>query len=140
MAPERILLPMAALAALTFAVLLLIPYRRFKAGRQGQVRAEDFRYGESSRVPPAVSLPNRNLMNLLEMPLLFYVACLTAYVTRSGGDGLVALAWAYVALRAAHSAIHVTYNRVYHRLAAYAASNVVLLAFWIALFRSLVQR
>lgn len=57
----HILYPMMALVALTFAVLLLIPYRRFKAGREGRVTAE-------------VSLPNRNLINLLEMPVLFYAA------------------------------------------------------------------
>lgn len=31
-------------------------------------------------------------------------------------------------------------NNVFHRLGAYAASNVVLLVLWIALFRSLVAR
>jgi hypothetical protein len=98
------------------------------------VTANDFRYGESSRVPPEVSLPNRNLMNLLEMPVLFYVACLTAYLTRNAGDALLALAWAYVGLRVVHSAIHLTYNKVFHRLAAYAASNVVLAILWVRLF------
>lgn len=34
---------MTALAALTFAVLLLIPYARFKAARRGRVTAADFR-------------------------------------------------------------------------------------------------
>lgn len=48
----HILYPMMALVALTFAVLLLIPYQRFKAGREGRVSADDFRFGESSRVPP----------------------------------------------------------------------------------------
>lgn len=60
-----ILFPMAALATLTFAVLLLIPVRRFRAGFAGQIVADDFRYGESARVPPEVALPNRNMMNLL---------------------------------------------------------------------------
>jgi hypothetical protein len=44
---------------------------------------EDFKFGESARVPGNVSVPNRNLMNLLELPVLFYVACLTLYVTKS---------------------------------------------------------
>ena len=72
--PEKmsILFPMLALASLTFAVLLLIPVRRFRAGFAGQIVADDFRYGESARVPPEVALPNRNLMNLLELPVLFY--------------------------------------------------------------------
>jgi hypothetical protein len=131
MAPARILYPMAALAGLTFAVLLLIPYARFRAGARGQVTARDFRYGESASVPGEVSLPNRNLMNLLELPVLFYVGCLAFYVTGTVDTSAVVLAWAYVALRVVHSAIHLTYNRVFHRLSAFAASNVVLVALWI---------
>jgi hypothetical protein len=126
-----ILYPVAALAALTFVVLMIIPYVRFKAGFAGRVKVKDFRYGESVNVPGDVSLPNRNLMNLLEMPVLFYVVCLALYVTRTADAVALWLAWAYVALRAAHSLVHLTYNDVYHRLAMYAASNVVLLVLWV---------
>lgn len=132
-----ILFPVVALATLTFAVLLLIPVRRFRAGIAGQVRYDDFSYGESARVPPEVALPNRNMMNLLELPVLFYVACLTYYVTDRVNDAALALAWTYVALRAAHSAIHVTYNRVRHRLLAFAGSNIALIMLWTNLLRSL---
>ena len=132
-----IVFPMAALAALTFAVLLLIPVRRFRAGRAGQVAYDDFRYGESARVPPEVALPNRNLMNLLELPMLFYVACLAGYAADRVDAAALTLAWSYVGLRLAHSAIHLTYNRVRHRLLAFAASNVVLVMLWTNLLRAL---
>jgi len=133
----HILFPMMALATLTFAVLLLIPYRRFRAGIAGQITIDDFRYGESARVPPGVGLPNRNMMNLLELPVLFYVACLTYFVTDRIDDRALALAWAYVGLRIAHSAIHLTYNRVRDRLVAFAASNVVLIMLWTNLLRTI---
>lgn len=133
----QILHPMLALAALTFAVLLLIPVRRLRAGAAGQISYDDFKYGESARVPPEVSLPNRNMMNLLELPVLFYVACLTYYVTDRVNDTALALAWSYVGLRIAHSAIHVTYNRVRDRLMVFAASNVVLIMLWTNLLRTI---
>ena len=131
-----ILFPMVALATLTFAVLVLIPLRRFRAGSAGQIVFEDFRYGESERVPPEVRIPNRNMINLLELPVLFYVACLSYFVTERVDDGALTLAWVYVGLRIAHSAIHLTYNRVRHRLVAFAASNVVLVMFWTYLLRA----
>jgi len=130
-----ILFPMVALVTLTFAVLLLIPVRRFRAGIAGQIRYDDFQYGESARVPPEVSIPNRNMMNLLELPLLFYVACLTYLVIGKVDEFGLVLAWLYVALRLVHSAIHVTYNRVRHRLVAFALSNVVLVMLWTNLIR-----
>ena len=131
-----ILFPMIALATLTFAVLLLIPVRRFRAGIAGQIRYDDFRYGESERVPPEVSIPNRNMMNLLELPMLFYVACLVYLVIGRVDEYALALAWLYVALRVVHSAIHVTYNCVPHRVIAFGLSNVVLVMFWTNLIRA----
>jgi len=131
-----ILYPIVALATVTFGVLLLIPLRRFRAGMAGQVAFDDFRYGESARVPPEVALPNRNMMNLLELPVLFYVACLAYVVTDRVNDAALALAWSYVGLRLVHSAIHLTYNRVRHRLIMFAASNIVLVMLWTNLLRA----
>lgn len=130
MAQDSIFMPMGTLARLTLLVLVLIPLRRFRAGFAGQITAEDFRYGESARVPGAVSLPNRNYMNLLEMPLLFYVVCLMADAARRVDPVFLWLAWLYVALRVLHSLIHVTYNNVTHRLIFFTASNVVVIAMW----------
>ena len=126
--------PMGVLAFLTFGVLVLIPIRRFQAGARGEIVADDFKFGESAQVPGHVSIPNRNYMNLLELPMLFYVASLMFYVT-SKVDGLVlAVAWIYVALRIVHSIIHLTYNKVMHRLAPFALSNLVLVAYWMIFF------
>lgn len=128
-----ILYPVIAMAALTFIVLLLIPYQRFKAVIRKQVVADDFKFGESETVPPAVCIPNRNYMNLLELPLLFYVACLVMFVTQTVTPMAVGLAWAYVTLRSVHSLIHLTYNKVVHRLTFFALSNVALVVLWILL-------
>lgn len=99
---------MAGLVALTFAVLLLIPYARFKAARSGRVAADDFKFGESGSVPAEVTIPNRNLMNLLELPVLFYIACLTLYITKTVDVASLYLAWLYVVLRVCHSLVHLT--------------------------------
>ena len=119
--------------ALTFGVALLLLRARFRAAYRRQVTPGDFRYGESERVPAEARLPSRNLVNLLEMPVLFYVACVIQYAIGSVDGAALALAWAYVASRGVHSLIHLTYNNVFHRLAAFAAGYVVLLVIWIRL-------
>jgi hypothetical protein len=81
-------------------------------------------------VPAKVSIPNRVYMNLLEVPVLFYVACIVALVTHQVDDTLVTLAWIYVGLRVLHALIYLSYNQVTHRLAAFATSNFVLIAMW----------
>ena len=120
-----IFLPMCALVALTFAVLLLVPVARFRAAAQCK---------------GTVSLPNRNLMNLLELPFLFYVVCLGLYITLSVDALAVALAWLYFVLRLVHSLVHLTYNNVFHRLGAFTGSTVLLGALWVRFVVALVQR
>ena len=119
------------LAGLTLLVQALIPIARIRAGRRGEIRTADFKYGESSSVPSRVSIPNRNYMNLLEFPVLLYVGCILAYVATDVSPSMVMLAWVFVGLRALHSAIHLTYNRVSHRALTFAASNVVLVFLWV---------
>ena len=130
---------MAALVALTFGVAVLLLRARFRAAYRRQVTPGDFRYGESERVPSEARLPSRNFVNLLEMPVLFYVACVVLYVIGAVDAAGLALAWAYVACRALHSLIHLTYNNVFHRLAAFAAGYVVLLVIWIRLVLAVVK-
>ena len=123
-----ILAPVFALAVWTFLVLTLIPVTRFRAGFKREIRTDDFKFGESATVPDYVRLPNRNYMNLLELPQLFYVLCLMFYVTNTASSTVVNMAWLFVALRVIHSAVHLTYNNVMHRLVAFASSIFVLIA------------
>jgi hypothetical protein len=134
MAQDAIFWPMGALVLLTFIVLILIPIRRVRAGRAGQIVPDDFRYGESAKVPGHVALANRNYMNLLEMPVLFYVICLMLYVSGRVDATFLYLAWGYVALRAVHSLVHVSYNHVLHRLTVFTLSNFVIGAMWMLFF------
>jgi hypothetical protein len=126
--------PMGALAFLTFAVLILIPIRRFRAGAAGQIVRDDFKFGESANVPGHVSIPNRNYMNLLELPVLFYVGSLMFFVAGKVDAVVLGVAWLYVGLRIVHSLIHLTYNNVMHRLIPFATSNVVLTVYWALFF------
>jgi hypothetical protein len=128
--PIDILYPVFALAFWTFCVLLQVPIARFRAAFRREVKADDFKYGESAAVPAWVGLPNRNYMNLLELPVLFYAVCLIIQMQGMGTPTMVAVAWVYVALRVVHSLVHLTYNHVIHRLVVFSASNVVLLVLW----------
>jgi hypothetical protein len=139
MPQDAIFLPMGALALLTFLVLTLIPIRRFGAAFAGKVTPADFKLGESPQVPAHVALPNRNYMNLLELPLLFYVVCLMLHATGRVDQVFLSLAWTYVALRALHSAIHLTVNNLALRPAVFALSNLVLIAMWALFYWPLIE-
>lgn len=129
-----ILWPVGALAALTFFMLLAILVSRVQAGLSGKVSPRDFALGESERVPRHCRLINRNYSSLLELPVLFYVICILLVVAQAASHTQVILAWVYVGLRLVHSLIHTTINHVPMRLAAFAGSNIVLMAMWVLFF------
>lgn len=80
-----------------------------------------------AQLPERVSWKADNYNHLHEAPTLFYaVAILLAVIGH--GDGLNAtIAWAYVALRIAHSVVQATINKVALRFALFALSSVALM-------------
>ena len=135
-----IFLPMAALIALTFLVLFCLGILRMSGMVTGRLPTEHYRYFRSQDDPEPDYLRGftRNFINLLEVPVLVYSGCIVAYVTGQVDDLLVRLAWLFVAGRAVHSAIHLTYNHFWHRAAAFFVSSSFALAFWAVLTWRLV--
>jgi hypothetical protein len=130
---ESIFGPVGVLALWTLVVLAMTGTRRVRAAMAGRVPRHAFKLGESPEVPADLVLLNRNLMNLLEMPVLFYVACVVLYVTRHVDQGVLVAAWSYVGLRLAHSFVHLTTNRIIRRLVVFALGNIVLAGLWVCL-------
>jgi len=125
--------PVAALAFWTFLVLHVMGFSRVRAVARGRARISEFAYGETERVPERIRRANRNMINLLEVPLLFYVGSLFAINLSAVSTTLVVLAWVYFALRVLHSVIHLTTNNILHRASVFGASNLVVVAMWVAL-------
>lgn len=70
---------------------------------------------------------NNHLRNLFETPLLFYVLCITQYVTDQVTGWTVGLAWLYVLARLAHMFVHTRSNFVPLRMRLFASSMAILL-------------
>ncbi|MEJ6006948.1 MAPEG family protein [Paucibacter sp. AS339] len=83
--------------------------------------------------------PADNFRNLFEVPVLFYALAAVAVAIHQVPTWLVACAWVYVALRALHSFIHCSYNKVYHRLAVFLASFALLVGMWVCFFVSIAS-
>lgn len=123
--------PMIALASLTLIVLLIVPSLRIAAVQQGKAQIKDYRYGDTENVPIKARLANRNYINLLQMPVLFYVVCLMFFVTDTVTNSVLTLAWIFVASRLVHSMIHIGYNNITHRFMSFVISNLLLAGLWV---------
>jgi hypothetical protein len=124
---------MFAMVLITFGVLLTLFRSRVRAVRQGQVTTAYFKTYQGESEPDSTAKVARHFTNLFEAPTLFYVVCLAAMITHLTGLGMQLLAWAYVAARLAHAAVHLGSNRLRTRVRVYFLSWIVLLAMWIYL-------
>lgn len=129
----EILYPLFAMVLLTAVALFRLGYLRYRAVAGRQVDPAYYKTYQGNAEPDSIAATSRHVVNLFETPVLFYVAVLLAYQVGSTGAGLVALAWVYVALRAAHSWIHLTSNVVAWRFKVFIMSWLTLLCMWIVL-------
>lgn len=137
-AQTQIFLPALAMVALTFVVLGVMFRRRVAQMKRDRIHPQTVATSTAAAARYTDIAPADNFRNLFEMPVLFYVAILVAAQTGQTGPLVLGLAWAYVAARVAHSAIHCTYNKVMHRFRAFFASVFVLLALWAVLGYGLI--
>ena len=138
-APVQILYPSFAMFVLVSVVLLRMRSLRFAAVRGNTVPMGYYKTFQGAEEPEALRAISRNFSNLFEMPMLFYVGSLMAYVTGQVNVWILGLAWLYVALRYVHSYVHLTSNKVMVRFSFYFASNLALMLIWLILLVQLVM-
>lgn len=129
---DPIWLPCASMVGLT--VLIWV---KLYADRLGEMRARRIDPQALASARAAAGKLERtgaadNFRNLFEVPVLFYLLCVALALNGGSTPGFVTAAWVYVALRAVHSLIHVTYNRVVHRFLVYVTSTLLLFGMWAA--------
>ncbi|GAB2655911.1 MAPEG family protein [Arenimonas aestuarii] len=130
MESRDLLMPAFAMAALTFVVM-----GRMGAERLGQLARERIHpQAVATSAQMAARLKDSraadNFRNLFELPVLFYLALVVGVQMDLASPLTVGLAWAFVALRVVHSAIHCSYNKVRHRFLAYVSGGLVLVVLW----------
>ena len=137
---EAIFWPVIVLVGLTAVVWVLMYVRRLSEIRAARINPQSLATSETaSGILKNVSAAD-NFRSLLETPVLFYAVCICLAVADEVTTLQLVLAWIYVALRALHSLIHVTYNRVPHRFGVYTVSTLCVFAMWGLFAASLLLR
>jgi hypothetical protein len=127
---QAILIPLFIQVALTFALVVRMALMRRAALRSGAAR-------ESEVVNNPQNWPERSrqvanaFRNQFELPVLFYVLCILAIITRQADTLFVVLAWIFVLSRLVHAYIQTTYNRLAHRGLAFAVGCMTLMLMWL---------
>ncbi|MGQ0430744.1 MAG: MAPEG family protein [Gammaproteobacteria bacterium] len=120
-------------------LLTALVWAKLYVDRLGEMRAKGIAPQQLASTRAAAgelekTAASENFRNLFEVPVLFYALCIALAVTGGSTPGFVTAAWVYVGLRALHSLIHLTYNRVVHRFLVYVTSTLLLFGMWVAFF------
>ncbi len=131
----NIFMPVLAMMLLTMLVWITLLYRRLSTAMSNGIAADRLNTPEKVKelLPEKAMAPAYNLANLFELPILFYVLSVYLTVSHLVDSLFITCAWGFVGLRAAHSIIHCSYNKVMHRFAAYLLSSALL---WFMLLRA----
>lgn len=121
--------PMIAQTLLIFVVYVVVSNRRVGAVRRGDAKASDYRVPTVE--PQASATAIRSLANQFELPVLFYVVCLSLYVTNGANYIAVALAWIFVLARVVHAFIHLTSNELRLRRPIFVIGFAIVVGLWI---------
>ena len=122
--------PVFAMVALTFAVWLRLYLVRIPEMRRRRIHPQSVATSGLKAGAFEDTRASDNFINLFEVPVLFYVAAFTAVLLGLVTPVSLGLAWAYVALRAMHSGIQCSYNKVMHRFLVFSTSCLVLASLW----------
>lgn len=121
--------PVIIQAAITLFLYIPMSARRIASVKSGTAKASDYRL--VAKEPDDVRQMTRAIANQYETPILFYAVVVSSYVTQNSGTLMLALAWAYVALKCAHVYIQTTSNRLSYRRPIFTAAFVVLIIMWV---------
>jgi hypothetical protein len=133
-----ILWPVFVQAFATLALYIYMSRARVAAVVAGQVKASDYKYVENE--PEALRNITRAINNQYESPVLFYAACIIAYITATANIYVLVLAWVFAISKLAHMVLHATANRLRHRRPAFIVAFGSLVLLWVALAVSLAMK
>lgn len=136
--PVTILLPTLVVAALTFFAFI-----RMAAARGAAAKTMDpnfYRAQQGGVEPEAAVVAVRHYGNLLELPTLFYPACIALFALNAVSGWALIWAWGYVAARLVQSAVHLSYNNPAHRGLSFVLGLLFVLALWVTLALAVFAR
>ena len=130
MSVESILAPLFVEVALIFCLLFYTGGARYASLRRGDVRMAQVALDQNNWPPRVVQLGNA-YNNQFELPVLFFVLVILAYIFKKADLLFVVMSWIFVISRIIHALVHVTSNRMQTRFYIFVVGAVVLLMMWI---------
>jgi|SRR5690606_15922736 len=125
-----ILLPPTVLVLITAVVFVRLYIDRIGEIRARRIHPQKLATARAAHETLQNVAASDHFRNLFEVPVLFYALCGFLAITGLTNLFLLACAWGYVVLRAAHAYVHLGTNTVIRRFQLFLASTFVLFVMW----------
>lgn len=129
--PNAILQPVVILLAWTMVMWLWMYITRIPAMQRAEIDVANLKGGTGKDLdailPADIQWKAHNYNHLLAEPTVFYAVCIVLAIIGHGDGANLIVAWAYVALRIAHSLVQAMVNRVAIRFLLFALSSLCLI-------------
>ncbi len=125
--------PMFTMVVMTIGIGLIAFVVRIKSVTSGSVSPKAYKLMGGDGYPETVTKTTRCLNNQFEVPVLFYVGCLSYLSLEITSFVALVFAWAFVCIRVVHAYILMTYNHLMHRLVVFWLSVLMVLCLWVLL-------
>ncbi len=132
--------PMATYMFIIAIIGYLTLRKRVQAVKTKTVKLSYFRDYASECNDSAVIVLGRHFDNQFQVPVLFFITCLTAVSFSSVNMAVLTFAWLFVVARLAHSYVHLGINNILHRMLTYLVSWTILLVIWVILLSEIIQK
>ena len=139
----EIFLPIFYMLFLTTAVFLFSTLIRIKEiylnDTKNAVSGSEHKHPPFQQGSDILKNSQRNLANLFEFPIFFYVVCIIIVITDKVDESFITLAYWFFYLRLVHSIYHIFFNQLIIkngfplRSLIWAPSTIVILLMWIKL-------
>ena len=131
MSQNLILVPVFFQVMLTVAVLILLGRARGSSMRERGQSLDDVALAKGPDWNEQARKVANNLANQFELPVLFYVVCAFALITRTVDGVMVGAASVFVLSRIVHAMIHIGPNKVAWRGSVWLVGLVMLVVLWV---------
>ena len=134
------LTPVLALVCWTLIVWVWMYATRIPAMQAAKIDPQSALHpGSLATLPTHVRVVADNYNHLHEQPTIFYALAIYTHLAGVGDALTIAFAWAYVALRVAHSLMQIVVRRVILRFASFALAAICLIVIAIHNLLALAQ-
>jgi hypothetical protein len=137
------LLPACGMVAVTAGAMGFLYVQRFSEMLRRGITPQLLATRSSTRTVLQNSNAADNFQNTLEIPVLFYALCCATAVAYPRSvplpEHFTTAAWAFVALRAAHTLVHCSFNNVNVRFVLFFSSSSILFGMWWQFARALLE-